>query len=361
MSGQGIRDSELLWLWALLEEAECESIKATCPPDFNWSTLHPEMGMTALQVLFTSLIHVRKFTHSDDDDQIRKRAEILNLAEWMISQGADPTLKAPDDCQSGVGRFKGDNKQTKIEICFGGLSAITALMKVRLQMVEQCLEGTRIDNYYTDIECFGKLLAVFSRPDPSGRKKVMVSMDSSVMHVWELMCNDKATHDVSFHTADGSVSAHASILSKCSPVLAAMLSSDMTEGRKRLIEVKDAPGAGVQLFLELMYTGSTGSELGLEAALSALDLAHMWQVHNVVRMLEQILHEMLCDDNFASVAEAAQLKDLKVLMCACKAFGAASTSVQAQLTARGCPVPVLALMGVSEERFGKPAKKRRTW
>ncbi|CAE8629445.1 unnamed protein product [Polarella glacialis] len=280
----------------------------------------------------------------------------------MISQGADPTLKAPDACQSGVVFFKADKKKTDIEICFGGLSAITALMNIRLQIVE-CVnqEGRMIDEYSTIIEWFGKLLAVFSRPDPSGRKKVMVSMDSSVIHVWDMMCNDKATHDVSFHTADGSVSAHASILSKCSPVLAAMLSSDMTEGRKRLIEVKDTPGAGVQLFLELMYTGSTGSELVLEAALSALDLAHMWQVHNVVRMLEQILQEMLSDDNFASVAEAAQLKDLKVLMCACKAFGAASTSVQAQLTARGCPVPVLALMGVSEERFGKPAKKRRTW
>ncbi|CAE8586582.1 unnamed protein product [Polarella glacialis] len=145
-----------------------------------------------------------------------------------------------------------------------------------------------------------------------------------------------------------------------------MLSSGMSEDRKRSLEVKDSAGEAVKLFLELVYTGTTSREFGHDSALSALDLAHRWQVQCVVTMLELALKEMVSDENFASIAAAAKLKGLHVLSSACRDFGASSSVVQKQLKARKLPGLVLELMGVKDapaqgaaERDAGPSRKRR--
>merc|ERR1712014_529338 len=105
------------------------------------------------------------------------------------------------------------------------------------------------------------------------------------------MCQDSASHDFTFHTRDASVTAHAAVLSKASPVLAAMLTTGMCEGQQRRIELKDVSSESVRLFLGLVYTGTTTMDFGQSEALAALDLAHRWQATIVVGMLENALAE----------------------------------------------------------------------
>lgn len=47
--------------------------------------------------------------------------------------------------------------------------------------------------------------------------------------------------------------------------------------------------------------------------LLALDLAHRWQVFQVVAIFAEVLQEMLTEESFAAIAEAAVLKDLEAL------------------------------------------------
>lgn len=357
MSALGVPDRELRWLWALFNNGDIDTVKAMCPPDFNWLSLHPDDGITALQSLIDPLIVNEE-----------KRQGVLDLAVWMMQQGADPTLKSSEECNY-TGYWYKSNKdkrkeeKTQVEANYSGESTITTIIAVRDAMAYSMDKLGTVDADWTDdIAWLEKLLALLTKESPAKRRRDMTLVDSSVVDMWDNMRHDRATHDMVLLTSDGPISAHAAILSRCSPVLAAMLSSPMAEGQKRSIGVTDAPEDAVHLLLELMYTGTTCAEFGHEPALAALDMAHRWQVHGVTTMLEHALQSMLSDDNFGSVAEAAKLKGLQALMGACRAFGSRSKHVKKELKARRFPGPVLELMGAtSPTRRDRPAKVRRTW
>jgi len=190
-----------------------------------------------------------------------------------------------------------------------------------------------------------------------------MSVDLSVVELWERVFHASSFHDVTFKTADGAVTANNLVLSQASPVLAAMLSSTMREGTEKCIEVKDVSSKGATFFLELLYTGMTCSDIediGSAAALSALDLAHRWQVTNVVGMTARALESLLTDETFASIAEAGALKGISELKEACMAFAAGSSIVKQQVKDGKLPQVVLELLG---ERAGSKhdSKRRRTF
>merc|ERR1719335_1770952 len=120
-----------------------------------------------------------------------------------------------------------------------------------------------------------------------------MSVDISVVEMWERMLNARSSHDVTFRTKDGAITAHLSLLSQASPVLDAMLSSGMRESTEKCIEVKDVSSKAMSFFLELLYTGTTCSDADARTALPALDLAHRWQVDGVVAMMSRALEGML--------------------------------------------------------------------
>lgn len=62
------------------------------------------------------------------------------------------------------------------------------------------------------------------------------------------------------------------------------------------------------------YTSSIHETPTVEITLLALDLAHRWQVGEVVTILSEMLQGMIRDDTFASIAEAASLKHLETLL-----------------------------------------------
>ena len=62
------------------------------------------------------------------------------------------------------------------------------------------------------------------------------------------------------------------------------------------------------------YTSSIPETPPVEVTLLALDLAHRWQVGEVVTILSEILQGMIRTETFAVIAEAASLKHLETLL-----------------------------------------------
>lgn len=347
----GVKDEELSWLWSLFEQGNLKAVRNMCPPDFDWSSLHPENHITVLQCLISSVVPV-------DKEQL---GATIELAKWMIQQGADPTLKAPETCDHETAFWvegEEDDESKTIEVHYGDSSAITAV----LQLINAFRGSRKLEKTWArEIVALEKLQAAFTAASFPHMRRLKHSVDAQVVGLWELMCKDTASHDMSFKAQDGTVTAHSMILTKSSCVLAAILSSGMSECKNRVIEVRDASKDDVDLFLMLLYTGSTDSDCSHDSALSALDLAHRWQVNHVVTMLEHVLGTMVSDATFVSIAEAAKLKGLPHLTTACRNFGANSASVKAQAKARALPKPVMELLGLILEDTSTATKKRRTW
>lgn len=179
-----------------------------------------------------------------------------------------------------------------------------------------------------------------------------------MVEFWESLCCETATHDVTFKSEDGTVGAHHLILARASPVLAAMLLSAMREGSSKCVDVKSTPSKAVMFFLELLYSGTSFSEVDSTIALSSLELAHQWQVDRVVALLEHALETMLTDETFERIAGAAVLKDLSELKKACLRFARSSTEIQQKSDGGELPQVVLKFLGKSAEPKSS-AKKRR--
>lgn len=62
------------------------------------------------------------------------------------------------------------------------------------------------------------------------------------------------------------------------------------------------------------YTSYIPETPTVEVTLVALDLAHRWQVEEVVTILSEILEGMIRNETFAVIAEAASLKHLETLL-----------------------------------------------
>eukprot|EP00928_Gymnodinium_smaydae_P067865 TRINITY_DN50863_c0_g1_i1.p2 TRINITY_DN50863_c0_g1~~TRINITY_DN50863_c0_g1_i1.p2 ORF type:complete len:142 (-),score=31.38 TRINITY_DN50863_c0_g1_i1:1-426(-) len=141
-----------------------------------------------------------------------------------------------------------------------------------------------------------------------------------------------------------------------------MLSSAMREGARKQIELKDTSSEGLAFFLDLLYTGSTCSDVDSSVALEALDLAHRWQVGGLIAMVASALKRMITDKNFADIAESAVLKDLTDLKQACATFASKSANVQKNLQQGALPAAVREFLGrPSPSSSNRGAKKRRTF
>ena len=165
-------------------------------------------------------------------------------------------------------------------------------------------------------------------------------------------------HDLTIQTADHSVTAHAAVLVEASPVVKAMMASPMKEGASKRISVNDVSSSAVSLLLEVLYTCSTHTEPSYQTVLSAIDLAHRWQILVVVDILSDLVEGMLDDKSFTAIAECAALKGLKKLQKACQSFGAESATVQNHLKQGGLPDVVSKLLK-TEKQGVVPNKRRR--
>eukprot|EP00930_Biecheleria_cincta_P058687 TRINITY_DN44491_c0_g1_i1.p1 TRINITY_DN44491_c0_g1~~TRINITY_DN44491_c0_g1_i1.p1 ORF type:complete len:366 (+),score=66.06 TRINITY_DN44491_c0_g1_i1:75-1100(+) len=335
------------FVWDCIARAEIDVLKALTPDDFSWSFTHPSNKATLLQ---WAVLHSFVMASGKDMDMI----------SWLLDSGADPLQKADTRCTYTHDIWKLNDKEgTKVTVDCKNLCAITVTAKLR-QLMDANLRSKQ-HRWECYIERLTRYLDLFAEHiAKKKRQRDKISVDASVVEMWESLRVQTSTHDVTFRTDNGTIGAHQIVLSRASPVLAAMLSSSMVEGQSKCIQVETAKKNAVTFFLELLYSGTSCSDIDSSIALSALELSHQWQVDGVTMMLEGALEAMLEDANFDSIAQAAALKDLRRLKSVCVAFASKSRAVQLNLRSRNLPHAVLLLLG----KEGPPkseVKKRRTF
>ncbi|CAE7690036.1 unnamed protein product [Symbiodinium sp. CCMP2456] len=308
----------------------------------------------------------------------RGRHEIhLRIVEWMLNAGADPHHQAPYFRISGF--FPDSNKSAMvrlsvgppnsptatIEVAFAGHSAISlsvAWLKAlhRSPTASHGQRGNSVSAHSTQshIQYFESILAVIARAMDARRTQATV--DQGVINRWEVMRDMTETHNVTFETAGGAVTCHDIVLMAASPVLKALLQSPMKEAASKSIAVEETPRAGVALFLDILYMSATRSHPDYEAVLAALSLAHRWEVGNTVHILSDLLRDMISEESFAAIAEAAAHQGMEALQRECAMFASKNPKVQnSQLSSAAWR-----MLGLSGGRAGEKVeglKQRRTF
>eukprot|EP00439_Symbiodinium_sp_Y106_P054300 s201_g7.t1 len=290
------------------------------------------------------------------------------MVEWMLQQGADPQQKFSSSNTSSISLWKRsdtEGSKTKVTVPYAGHSSISFILAWLKALQESSADWSSAQRYLEEV------MSLFAQ-NPALE---FVAVQPRFLDQWEAVLEMTETHNVTFETADGEVTAHDHILMATSPVLKAMLQSTMKEGANKRVQIKDSPSAGVSLFLEMLYTTATRTEPWLgpvkepdyRTVLAALDLAHRWQVQNVLPslnrkawLLESGLLGLVSVDSFAAIAEAAALKGLERLQRSCASFGTKSTQVQDMLKKGSLPSVACKLLGQhTEVSLEQQARKKR--
>ena len=324
--------------WTLLGVKNLEQLKRSIPDDFDWSVLHPINKNTIL-------IHALDLQYQGEDN--------LNLIEWLVRAGADFSQK----CGSpGFTRrlWKSNDESTKISIDSQKHSFLSYISAWREQF-------ERNDVWKKDLLFLDQVVdrvAKASSQRHSTRCRVIV--DEGILENWEEFLHATESHDLTIEAADGCVTAHGQMLKQASPVVQAMLGSPMKERQAQQIQLRDTSSSAVRLVLETLYTCSSQSDPDYKTALSALDLAHRWQMEVVVAILSDLVAELITAESFAAIAEHAALKGLDTLKKACQSFGSQNAAIQAQIKKDQFPKAVLDLFSGSKKTLtSQPAKKRK--
>ena len=326
--------SRLFWL-LLNQGGSLEDVKGALPAAFSWRELEPVGKRTILVTAIASSV-----TQGC-------RAESLNVIEWLVESGASWSQKC-----SKTDQFL---TFSDTEVDYSHSSAVS--------FIEECLEnlaGELEDWQYVVKFLKAALLRIASgnRKRGAASCRARVSIDEGIVEIWEKIFAAHGSHDLTIQTADHSVTAHAAVLSEASPVVKAMMASTMKEGASRCIAVTDMSSSAVTLLLEVLYTCSTHREPSHQTVLSAMDLAHRWQILAVVNILSDLVEGMLDDKSFTAIAESAALKGPEKLRRACQSFGAESATVQSHLKQGKLPDVVSKLFKMEKQEV-RSSKRRR--
>lgn len=346
-------------MWTALESADATCVKAMDSfSTFDWSSLS-QCGLTPLQTVVMAIARTSTAEHKEVPQSK------LDLISWMANRGADPLAVTARTCKVSFKYAYHTLEYYKVKVDLASHSTISFAVALKCAMIEyDRKEG------YTFFEFpIKRIASVIDALAKCQVCKQKVSVDSGVLKVWEALRTDELTHDVVFCCSDGEISAHKSVLRAASPVLRAALDSGMLEGQQKRIEVRDSPAAGVSLFIDLLYSG-TSFTAGphSDALISALELAHRWQVDHVTAMLEVSLVILLsCPKvpSFVSIAQVAATLDLSALKTACMQCAATNETVKVLLKRGGLPSAVDAMLkkrqGGPSDEVGSASKRRRVF
>mmetsp|Transcript_21511 Transcript_21511/g.50149 ORF Transcript_21511/g.50149 Transcript_21511/m.50149 type:complete len:351 (+) Transcript_21511:147-1199(+) len=311
-------DSRNQALFDFISTCDLDGVKSIAKGDFNLGHLNPETGETVMQAIVLATVY-----------EPTKGSQTLECAKWLLRCGADPDKKG-----SKVGKTAyrhdlwfekdsgGKDPATEISFVCEGHSAVTLLARV-LKMISDL---KRAEHWKTVSELLRKLLIVIGKNKPLTAQAERVSINSSLLELWESARGDSSSHDVTIEATNGEVTTHAHMLNLASPVLSAMLSSSMKEGKSKRVTV-DCSVASIEFLLDLLYTGTSGTPFSVDAGLPALEVAHRWQLEFIVSMLQHAAASALCVENFSKITEAAIRMELECLKQECEEFAAANPVV----------------------------------
>ncbi|CAE7220492.1 unnamed protein product [Symbiodinium natans] len=231
------------------------------------------------------------------------------IIEWMLTSGADPWLTGPETTFTFP-------LQNYFNVPVSGHSAISlAVELLRLSQNPKVAQDMR-STYKQYLDRVLSLLAVKA----DNRKCTQVG--SGVLQRWIQIRHLTDTHTITFEAADGAVTCHDSMLMATSPVLRAMIGSDMMERSRGTITLDKQSSASLSLLMDMLYTGSTCLDSDPKIVLEALELAHRWDVRDVVQALAGRLQDMISIESLVSITEASKRLGLEDLHRSCDAFAA---------------------------------------
>eukprot|EP00439_Symbiodinium_sp_Y106_P049387 s2318_g6.t1 len=338
-------------IFGLLERGEVEGLKRFTPVGFDWSTCGGVYDVPAL--------HHAILEGVASSGLATDQTPLINAIKWLLHSGADPRqIRVPLSSRRSYTDFTylvcSPEELSEISVPLAGHSAVSLVLELHKA------HKFSVPAFSSTARCafLDAVLSAFTTPPSKPQEKVTV--ESCLLDRWESVLEMKETHNVTFDTADGEVTAHDLLLMAVSPVLKAMLESSMKEGRSRRISVKDASSSGVSLFVEMLYTNATRTDPDYKTMLDAIDVAHRWQVNSVACTLADALCEHVTNESFIPIAEAAALKELDTLAKACAVFATKSEQIQAMLRNGRIPPCVGRLLGQPESTdSGRASRKKR--
>eukprot|EP00438_Fugacium_kawagutii_P021958 Skav208054 [mRNA] locus=scaffold1124:149495:150502:- [translate_table: standard] len=333
-------DGYLDIFWALLKMGKFKEIQNTVPEDFDWSVLHPTNKIPILVEALNSL------------DWSRDVKQLDNI-EWLIRRGASHSQKCAQ-ANACFKIFKKNKPDVKLQVAFGGLSCVSYI-----EAWMQEFKGK--EDWQGDRKFLEEAMVRIARASRQRQTRPRASVREGTVEIWEKFLHATASHDLTIEAADGQVTAHSGMLQEASPVVQAMLASPMTEGKSQRIQLKDTSRSAIALFLEVLYTCSSRGDADYQTVLSALDLAHRWQVEVVVGIFADLLETMITEESFPAIAEHAALKHLDTLKQACRKFGFECDPIRGKINQGQFPKVVQDLFRVAEASPSQPVKRRKVF
>ncbi|XP_008548708.1 kelch-like protein 7 [Microplitis demolitor] len=123
----------------------------------------------------------------------------------------------------------------------------------------------------------------------------------------------KSFSDVVLIIGNEELPSHKIILSAHSPVLHAMLTTVMKEGKENRIEIKNFTADIIAEMLEYFYSGETAASKDVGAALRLLEVADMYQVQNLKNICEETLRKNINFKTVLCIIDVADDYDLPEL------------------------------------------------
>lgn len=132
------------------------------------------------------------------------------------------------------------------------------------------------------------------------------------------MMEDEASSDLTIRCEDKEIRVHTLILSARSPVLHAMLHSNMVERIQGVIHIEDASMEVVQQMVRYMYTAKVQHDFTRTKEL--LVLANKYQVLELVNYCSSRIFESLSEDNALEIGMFGEMHNSEVLIHSCAKF-----------------------------------------
>ncbi|CAL1165692.1 unnamed protein product [Cladocopium goreaui] len=323
------------WLWEALRNGKDDVvISRLVPPDWDWNQVHPSLG-TPLMAIVPDGLRLSSNTS--------RTAPIWKLIRFCMAQGADPRKVAHhlENSRSTWGS-EGTAYPKLDAVDRSGHSALSLVFSFR----RACCKFEK--EYAAQIANADQMLSVFAEFVPEEDPVVLVP--EGTVEMWEQLLADESCADVELEVSgvcadstsgtsgtSGTLRAHGAVLRSASPVLNALLSAPMKEGRSGHIRVEGVTLEAARLFLRLMYTGNSPDTPSMVVLLGALDLAHRWQVPHIVAMAENELVAMVSPETLGELCEAALLKALPKLRSACRCFALTTPDVESAISREDFP------------------------
>mmetsp|Transcript_53047 Transcript_53047/g.150172 ORF Transcript_53047/g.150172 Transcript_53047/m.150172 type:complete len:381 (-) Transcript_53047:36-1178(-) len=372
------KDSD--WIWEALALGEESLLKDADIDYFDWNGTHEKYGTPLIALVVGKATGQEVYDFATGTPE--KLNERLNLMKLVLGKGASPHAKPPPQfsiCKSWwktEGDKEVENSRTPL-VHFNDKSAYG--------VVASCLEAlTNVEGDWKRELRFlrdaARILASYRPTGHAGEGMARVPVAEGVVETWERILSSGEGADVTIvcrgaggdappgvspgspPCATEQLMAHAVVLRHASRVLKAMLSPLFREGSTARVDV-DFEAAPVRVLLALLYTGEEVDEVDSppDTLLSALELAHQWDVSHAVTALEMALTNRIDDACFCRTMEVATRLQLPQLAAACMAYAKNSADVKRRLKLAQFPELIQSLLAkaLGDAESGESRRKRR--